>query len=318
MVIQERPAVHRTIVVVDVESFGDRARTNTHQVSVRAGMYHALRVAFDDAGIPWSKCEHEDRGDGVFIRIPAEVPKSLCSERLPQTLVNALRIHNSVHSAEVRIRLRMVLHAGEVNYDDHGVTAVSVNLAFRLLDAAPLKTALAGSPGVLALIVSDWFYREIVRHSPASNPASFRRISLNVKETTAHAWITLPDYPYPPTEPTHGNPAGTAPHATGTAARKDGNPKTERLFAIVEALEAIPCLRDEYSRALVIDQLRPAISGSISHHPQRRAHLLNILRGCLNYEGGLRELLAVVTLFEQEGSLTVRRLAELLDEPWPS
>jgi hypothetical protein len=318
MVIQQRPAVHRTIVVVDVESFGDRARTNTHQVSVRAGMYHALRLAFDDAGIPWSKCEHEDRGDGVFIRIPAEVPKSLCSERLPQTLVNALRIHNSVHSAEARIRLRMVLHAGDVNYDDHGVTAVSVNLAFRLLDAAPLKAALANSPGVLALVVSDWFYDEIVRHSPASNPASFRRISLKVKETAAHAWIALPDYPYPPGEPAHDNPAGNAPRAAGTTARKDANLSTERLFAIVDALEAIPCLRSEYSRAMVLDQLPSAISGSIPHHPQRRAHLMNILRSCLNYDGGLRKLLAVVTLFEQDGSITVRRLTHLLDETWPS
>jgi len=45
----------------------------------------------------------------------------------------------------------MALHAGEVNYDEHGVTAASINLAFRLLDSDPLKAALAGSSGVLAV-----------------------------------------------------------------------------------------------------------------------------------------------------------------------
>ena len=59
----------------------------------------------------------------------------------------------------------MALHAGEVNYDEHGVTAASVNLAFRLLDASALKAALAGSPGVLAVIASSWFFEEVVRHS---------------------------------------------------------------------------------------------------------------------------------------------------------
>jgi class 3 adenylate cyclase len=39
----------------------------------------------------------------------------------------------------------MALHAGEVRYDEHGVTAAAVNLAFRLRDADALKAALASS-----------------------------------------------------------------------------------------------------------------------------------------------------------------------------
>jgi tetratricopeptide (TPR) repeat protein len=41
-----QPAVHRAIVIVDVESFGDPARTNAHQLAVRDGMYRALRQSF--------------------------------------------------------------------------------------------------------------------------------------------------------------------------------------------------------------------------------------------------------------------------------
>jgi tetratricopeptide (TPR) repeat protein len=192
-----RQAVHRTIVVVDVEGFGDRRRTTPHQLAVREGLYCALRQAFDHTGIPWGACRHEDRGDGVLFLAPAETPKGPFVETLPYALVAALREHNNTHPAEEQIRLRMVLHAGEVVYDDQGVTAGSINLAFRLLEARPLKVALAESPGVLALVTSGWFFEEVVRHSPIIDPATYRPIRIVVKETSTVGWICLPDHPYP-------------------------------------------------------------------------------------------------------------------------
>jgi len=86
----------------------------------------------------------------------------------------------------------MALHAGEVHYDEHGVTAAAVNLAFRLLDASALKAALTSSPGVLAIIASSWFFEEVVRHSTTS--AGYRPVEVAVKETTANGWICLPDH----------------------------------------------------------------------------------------------------------------------------
>jgi len=71
------------------------------------------------------------------------------------------------------------------------VTAVAVNLAFRLLDAQPLKAALARSPGVLAIIVSSWFFEEVVRHSGTA--PGYRPAEVAVKETTTTGWICLPD-----------------------------------------------------------------------------------------------------------------------------
>ena len=187
-----RLAVHRTIVVVDVEGFGDQRRTNRDQVAVRDGLYRAMRDAFGRAGVPWDDCGHEDRGDGVFVLVPAEVPKGLLAESLPSALVTALRTHNGAHPDPERIRLRMALHAGEVQYDEHGVTAAAVNLAFRLLDAGALKAALASSPGVLAVIASSWFYEEVVRHSSAVSV--YRPVEVVVKETTTTGWICLPDH----------------------------------------------------------------------------------------------------------------------------
>lgn len=189
----QRPAVHRTILVVDVEGFSDQRRTNPHQVAVRDGLYRVMRDAFGRAGISWDDCDREDRGDGVLVLVPAEVPKSLLVESLPAAMVVELCEHNCKHLDPERIRLRMALHAGEVCYDEHGVTGASVNLTFRLLEAGPLKHALAGSPSVLAIIASSWFFDEVVRHTDAA--AGYRRIDVAVKETTTTGWICLQERP---------------------------------------------------------------------------------------------------------------------------
>ena len=185
-------AVHRTIVALDVEGFGARHRTNRNQVAVRDGLYRAVREAFQQAGIPWADHDHEDRGDGMFILVGSEVPKSLFVETLPSALVSALHRHNGGHPDAERIRLRLALHAGEVNYDAHGATAASINLTFRLLESGLVKEALTGSSGVLAVIVSSWFFEEVVRHSTADT-AAYYPVLVTVKETIVTGWVCLPD-----------------------------------------------------------------------------------------------------------------------------
>jgi hypothetical protein len=96
------------------------------------------------------------------------------------------------------MRLRMAPHAGEVHQDDHGVTSSAIVHAFRLVDAEPLRAALVASPGVLALITSDWFFDDVVRHSSGAAPDTFRPVTVVRKETTTVAWIALPDFRYPP------------------------------------------------------------------------------------------------------------------------
>ena len=150
-----------------------------------------MGAAFGQAGIPWDDCDREDRGDGVYILVPAEVPKDLLAESLPPALVTALHRHNGTHEAPERIRLRMALHAGEISYDEHGTTAAAVNLAFRLLNADALKAALAASPSVLAIITSTWFFQEVIRHNPACDAAAYRCVRVTVKETTTTGWIHL-------------------------------------------------------------------------------------------------------------------------------
>ncbi|MFC6094862.1 NB-ARC domain-containing protein [Saccharothrix lopnurensis] len=190
-------AVHRTIVVVDVEGFGDRRRTLPHRVGTRAGLYRTVVEALRAAEVPWEVCYHEDRGDSVFVLVPPEYAKAPLVEVLPGALVEALRAHNGTSPSAQRVRLRVAVHAGEVVFDDHGVTSTAVTTAFRLLDAPPVRRALAGSPGLVALVVSRWVFDEVVRHCAVLDPATFRPVPVEVKEIRDTAWIALPDHPYP-------------------------------------------------------------------------------------------------------------------------
>src|SRR5215471_7545460 len=106
----------RTIVLVDVASFTHPDRTMTHQHAVRTGLYRALTEAFTEARVDWSRCYHEDRGDGVMILVPADVPAIALADPLLDRLVAALREHNAIHAPEASVRLRLVLHSGQAGW----------------------------------------------------------------------------------------------------------------------------------------------------------------------------------------------------------
>ena len=184
-------AVHRAILIVDVENFSDPNRTNTHQLAIRETVYKVLQQSFAKASISWAKCVTEDRGDGVLILIPPTVPKSLLVEKLPAHLAEMLVQHNAGCPAQLRIRLRVALHAGEVHSDAHGYAGTSINRAFRLIEAPASRAALRQSSGAVALVVSDWFYDEVVRHCPDAEPSCFRKVHLTVKESKMTAWIRV-------------------------------------------------------------------------------------------------------------------------------
>ncbi len=200
-------AVHRTIVVVDVEGFSNPSRTNTDQLAVREGLYKALAWSFTKAGIDWAACDHEDCGDGALILVPPHVPKILLVTKWPARLATALNRHNAACGTGARVRLRIAVHAGEVVYDRHGVTGCAINLTFRLVQAPALKEALACSPGTYTLIASEWIYNEVVRHAPEGRPADYRQIYITVKETRVAAWLRAGDGGIPrPRSPDSGQP----------------------------------------------------------------------------------------------------------------
>jgi sugar/nucleoside kinase (ribokinase family) len=221
---QSRSALHRAIVIVDVERFCDPEWTNIHQLAVRDNLYRILRTAFFESQIDWPACETEDRGYGALILVPPVVPKIRLADALPGRLTAGLRRHNAACSPPARIRLRVCLHAGEVHPDAHGVAGDAINFAFRLVQAPALREVSADSDQELSLIVSDWFYQEVVRHDPAIEPGSFREVGVRVKETKATAWIRRP-HQAGGGDPPRRSPAGHEESPIEQPVPRNGRPK---------------------------------------------------------------------------------------------
>jgi class 3 adenylate cyclase len=189
--VQLSPAIHHTIVAVDIADFTNPARTELHQAAMQNGLYQVLQTAFDEAGVHWTTCDVEDRGDGVLILVPPQFSKVLLVDQLSNRLVAGLSRYNAVHAPEATIQLRVALHSGEVRREPEGKVGKAVNNVFRILDAAAAKIDLLQSKGVLAVIASDTFYHEVIKVDPATGPTYFREIPVAVKHTKTTAWLRI-------------------------------------------------------------------------------------------------------------------------------
>jgi NTP-dependent ternary conflict system VMAP-like protein len=182
---------NRTIVLVDVASFTDPSRRMPHQTAVRNGVYEALKGAFTDVGVDWDSVHHEDRGDGVMILVPATVPAISLADPLLDRVLAALREHNAIHVPEASIRLRLVLHSGQVRLDEVGASGLALNFAFRLLDAPVVKRQLQESRGILAVVASEDFYRDVITQYPAAAESDYQRIHAEREGFSSGAWLRV-------------------------------------------------------------------------------------------------------------------------------
>jgi hypothetical protein len=195
--------VHRLIVAVDIE--GSTRRTNPVKGELRHDLYELLERALQAAGITARHLEpHTDRGDGVLILIRPhdDVPKTLVLGRLMPILTALLTEHNgSVTRPELRLRLRAVVHAGEVHGDDRGFYGDDLDAACRLLDSPKLKQALqeaVASPLVLA--VSEEIFTGIVQHGylDAGPYQPLGRVRVGNRNRRGWVHVPAPIYPDPP------------------------------------------------------------------------------------------------------------------------
>jgi hypothetical protein len=164
--------VHRSILALDIESSTSEERTNPIKAELRHKVYRFLREALTYAQIEEEICDRfEDRGDGVLALIhPVDhAPKTYLLSRFMPELCRLLVEYNRDLPAAERgrrgLRLRVVVHAGEIHLDDNGYFGEALDLACRLLDAPVFKKTLHQSASApAALVVSDEIYWNIVKH----------------------------------------------------------------------------------------------------------------------------------------------------------
>ncbi len=182
---------HRTIVVVDVQDFTNPSRNVHDLMTVQEGAYEVLRTALADSGVDVDSCTIEDRGDGALVLVPADVPKNQLADLLPDRLVAALRRYNANRSPAAQFKLRVALDAGDIRRNGNGWVGPALNRTFRILDADQVKNALAQSNGTVAVVVSDYFYDEVIKQDPGTAPETYRAIPVSVRNYTGTAWLRL-------------------------------------------------------------------------------------------------------------------------------
>ena len=194
-------SVHRLIVAMDIER--STQRTNPVKAELRHVLYSLLDQALQAAGIGPKHLEPlTDRGDGVLILIRPhdDVPKTLLLDRLVPQLTNLLSAHNNGISPAMEpriLRLRVVVHAGEVHHDGKGFFGDDLEVAFRLLDSRALKTALSKTPtSPLAVMVSNEVHAGIFRHSELDETYKLAA-QVRVGNRSRRGWINTP-IPSPP------------------------------------------------------------------------------------------------------------------------
>jgi DNA-binding CsgD family transcriptional regulator len=181
---------HCAMFALDIAAFGTRRR-NDVQAHLRRALYSITEDACHAIGIPWKLCHHEDRGDGLLFIAPAGIGADALIGYLVAHLRAELRRHNRLASAAARFRIRMAVHAGYVQLDDHGVSGNAPLHLFRILEATEFKGAAAGAE--FALVVSEYLYQEVIRHGPGLiDPAAYRPLAVAHKETRTTAWLWLP------------------------------------------------------------------------------------------------------------------------------
>jgi hypothetical protein len=181
-----------SIFCTDIAGFGDPRRDDDDRRVIRAALYQILRDVFEASKLPWEMCVHEDRGDGTLTVVPPTIPTGPLVDPLIPMLASRLKRYNRQAGDPVRIQLRAALHVGPVAPDTDGLRGHALIQAARMLDAPALKEALAAADADLAFIASGHVYDTVIRHATGLvDPAAFRRIRVNVKESKTTSWMYI-------------------------------------------------------------------------------------------------------------------------------
>jgi hypothetical protein len=207
--IRNRPAGLprlRAIVALDIEQ--STTRPDPVKAEFRIMLYELFEAALRSAGVgPDRRDPFVDRGDGLLALVdPAELAPLL--SRVVPVFAQLLAGYNASLPPRRQLRVRVVVHAGQVRRDDNGYFGEALDIACRLLDAPEAKAALKAAPEPLLLIVSS----HIATSSPAT-PQPAASTSATSSPPTSPAATTPALAPFPPRS--KDPPGSEDPHRKG-------------------------------------------------------------------------------------------------------
>jgi hypothetical protein len=192
----QRPAgpVYRSIIALDLEE--STKRTNPVKGELRRVMYDLLGHSLEAVAITGNRLEPlSDRGDGILVLVKPhdEVPKTVLLDRLIPLLAALVTEYNArAAQPALRMRLRVVMHAGEVHMDRRGCYGEAIDIAIRLLDAPPVRKTLKQAEAPIVLVISDEIYSGIVCHGYVDGNTYLPLVWVRVADRRHRGWVHIP------------------------------------------------------------------------------------------------------------------------------
>src|SRR5690606_30657101 len=138
---------------LDTEAYS--GRDCRAQVVVQSRLRMLMEASCRWAGVDISRCEHQPSGDGILVIFEPGIDEGRVVPRLLQGLADGLRRGNTLDWPHERMRLRAALGQGTVRVAENGYVGRAVVAVSRLVDAQPLRAALAARPDRdLAVIIT--------------------------------------------------------------------------------------------------------------------------------------------------------------------
>jgi len=190
------PSRRRVIVALDIER--STSRPDRVKAELRTMLYELFDAALRSAGVHTGRRDRFiDRGDGLLALID-RADQALLLNRVVPMFSQLLTSYNvslpDPGRWQRQLRVRAVMHTGEIHDDDNGCFGEALDIAFRLLDAPRVKTALQAAHGPLLLVVSGDVYDSVVRHGPGGtgHTAFHRVVTAEVAGNQHQGWTHLP------------------------------------------------------------------------------------------------------------------------------
>ena len=186
---------YRVIIALDIER--STSRPNPIKGELRSMTYELFEAALTNSGI--DSCHYDrfvDRGDGILALIHPvdQAPKTLLLNRVIPLLSQLLTDHNASLPQQRQLRIRVVMHAGEVHYDANGCFGEALDVSFRLLDADRVKRRFRAMTDPLILVVSQDIHSSVVRHGydGIDNETFHQLVGVRLAGRRYPGWIHIP------------------------------------------------------------------------------------------------------------------------------
>ncbi len=190
-----RPFRRRVIVALDIES--STSRPDPVKAELRTMLYELFDAALRLAGVSAHRRDRFiDRGDGLLALMDPEDQALLFNLVIPvfsQLLTSYNASHSHPGGRDRQLRIRVVIHTGNIHDDDNGCFGEALDIAFRLLDAPRVKTALKAAQGPVLLVVSGDVHNLVASClCGVTGHTASRLVTVQVAGHEYQGWIHIP------------------------------------------------------------------------------------------------------------------------------